>query len=73
MVTDDHRKKVAKAYQLALAELRQKHDNEFHEILARIYVEQGIAVRKRESRLAARHRMLVDASTVVAATVDPSS
>lgn len=51
--SNEHRKAVARAYQAALARLRARHDDEFHEILAEVYAENGLTVVKRRSRIAA--------------------
>jgi len=50
MTNEEHRKAVARAYQDALRELRKRHDPEFHAMLAEIYEQRGIDVKKRRSR-----------------------
>lgn len=40
----------ARAYQEAVARLRRRHDEEFHEILHEVYAEWGMNVKKRRSR-----------------------
>lgn len=47
---DDRRNALMRAYQDASAELRRRHDSEFHEILQDIYIQKGLEVRKRRSR-----------------------
>lgn len=63
---DEHRKAVMRAYQDATAELRKLHDDEFHQILARIYKERGITVAKRSSRKQAERKRLQAALELVA-------
>jgi|DEB0MinimDraft_6_1074348.scaffolds.fasta_scaffold428290_1 hypothetical protein len=51
-MSDDsqHRALLAKAYQEASRRLRKKHDAEFHGLLAEVYWEWDIKVKKRRSR-----------------------
>jgi hypothetical protein len=44
---EERRRLLGKAYSMADRELRQRHSDEFHEILAEVYAEMGIDVRKR--------------------------
>ena len=58
MDSKEHRNEVVRAYQDATHELRRRHDDEFHSILADIYAERNIVVRKRRSRQQAlKHRV----------------
>lgn len=42
---------VRRCYQQALTMLRQRHDEEFHELLHDVYEKNGVQVRKRKSRI----------------------
>ncbi len=42
--------KLARAYQEAASRLRRRHDDEFHALLADVYQEWGMEVKKRRSR-----------------------
>lgn len=44
------RAEMSRAYQRALSRLRQRHDDEFHAMLAEVYAEMGLEVAKRASR-----------------------
>lgn len=59
-MSEVHRKQMTKAYQMALSRLRKRHDDEFHTILAEVYLEEGITVKKRMSRVAARNKKLAE-------------
>lgn len=59
------RNALSRAYQKALARLRTNHDAEFHAILAQVYVEEGMDVRKRASRGEMMRRRLEDAKRLV--------
>lgn len=73
MVTDaEHKKQIARAYQVALSRLRQQYDAEFHAILSAVYEEQGITVRKRMSRAAARQQKMEQARAVLQDAGDPA-
>lgn len=63
----EQRKEVLKAYQDAARELRSRHDDEFHEILERLYEERGIEVKKRRSRKQAARARLQAALEIVSA------
>lgn len=52
--SDDHGRLVRKCYERAKTILRQRHDEEFHSILAEQYALVGLDVRKRKSRIAAQ-------------------
>ena len=56
---------LARAYQVALGRLRARHDGEFHGILAEVYAERGIEVRKRVSRIEARNRRIAAAKALL--------
>jgi hypothetical protein len=45
---------IRQAYQKALTALRQKHDDEFQQMLAEQYAQMGLEVAKRKSRVASR-------------------
>lgn len=46
----DDKNQLARAYQEANARLRRLHDDEFHALLADVYAEWGMEVKKRRSR-----------------------
>lgn len=46
---EDRKRELLKAYQDATVELRHMYDDDFHEILQRLYEERGIQVKKRRS------------------------
>lgn len=72
-MTSDHRRVMTKCYQTALSRLRTRHDAEFHRILSDVYAEEGIVVRKRNSRQAAAQRRIDEARAILeAAGVDVS-
>ena len=50
----EHEKIVRRCYQRALTALRQKHDQEFHQMLADEYNAAGVSISKRKSRIAAK-------------------
>ena len=50
----EHQKVVRRCYQRALTALRQKHDQEFHAMLADEYDKAGISISKRKSRIAVK-------------------
>jgi hypothetical protein len=62
---DDHKKALMRAYQDASAILRKKYDSEFHMILADLYDQRGITVRKRRSRLQKAKDQLAAAQKVL--------
>ena len=51
---DEQARAVRKCYERAKTILRQKHDEEFQQILADQYREAGLQIRKRKSRIAAQ-------------------
>jgi hypothetical protein len=51
---DDHGRLVRKCYERAKTILRQRHDAEFHAILAEQYEQAGLEIHKRKSRIAAQ-------------------
>lgn len=51
---EQHARLVRQCYEKAKTILRQRHDEEFHQILASVYKEAGLEVNKRISRIAAR-------------------
>jgi len=57
--------KLSRAYQEASARLRRRHDDEFHAILAEVYADWGIEVRKRRSRRQAARQRLEEAQRVL--------
>jgi len=57
--------KLARAYQEASSRLRRRHDDEFHAILAEVYADWGIEVRKRRSRRQAARQRLEEAQRVL--------
>jgi hypothetical protein len=63
---EEKQKSVTKAYQDAAAILRKRHDEEFHQILAELYVERGIDVKKRKSRAAKRREEIEKAKALLA-------
>jgi hypothetical protein len=58
---------MTKCYQIALSKLRTRHDKEFHAILSEVYEEEGIVVRKRNSRQAAAQRRIDEARAILEA------
>ena len=58
---------MTKCYQIALSKLRTRHDAEFHDILSEVYAEEGIVVRKRNSRQAAAQRRIDEARAILEA------
>lgn len=52
--SDEHGRLVRQCYERAKTILRQRHDEEFHTILAEQYEKAGLDVRKRKSRIAAQ-------------------
>ena len=52
--SDEHGRLVRQCYERAKTILRQRHDEEFHSILAEQYEKAGLDVRKRKSRIAAQ-------------------
>lgn len=56
---------LSRAYQRALGRLRANHDEEFHEILAGVYAEMGLDIRKRASRAEMQKRRLAEAQKIV--------
>jgi len=46
----EHQNTMQRCYQHALARLRNKYDEEFHEILEQLYRENNIEVKKRRPR-----------------------
>jgi hypothetical protein len=61
----DRRNELTRAYQAALGKLRSRHDSEFHEILAEVYAERGIEVRKRVSRIESHNRRIAAAKALL--------
>jgi hypothetical protein len=51
---EEHARLVRKCYERAKTLLRQKHDEEFQQILAEQYESVGLQIRKRKSRIAAQ-------------------
>jgi hypothetical protein len=66
---DDRRKEMLKAYQDATSELRYKHDDEFQEILERLYDERNIPVRKRRSRKQAEAKRIAAAYALLGSRI----
>lgn len=64
-MADERRNEMTRAYQSALGKLRSRHDAEFHEILSEVYVERGIAVRKRVSRIESQKRRILAAKALL--------
>jgi metal-responsive CopG/Arc/MetJ family transcriptional regulator len=60
-MSDDRNKEIARCYQEALSRLKKKHDDEFHKILAAVYAEHGLQVRKRLSRIESKYKQLAEA------------
>lgn len=54
MVTPEHSRQVRACYEKAKTILRQRHDEEFHQILAEQYTAAGLSIDKRKSRVASR-------------------
>ena len=61
-----HRALLAKAYQEASRRLRRKHDAEFHGLLAEVYWEWDIDVKKRRSRAQVKADALAEAKKLIA-------
>ena len=57
----DRRNELTRAYQAALGKLRSRHD----EILAEVYKERGIEVRKRVSRIESHNRRIAAAKALL--------
>jgi hypothetical protein len=57
----ERNKQLARCYQEALSKLKKKHDDEFHHILAGVYAEHGMEVRKRLSRIESKYKQLAEA------------
>jgi len=55
----------ARAYQEAVARLRRRHDEEFHEILNEVYAEWGMNVKKRRSRQQVAKDQIAEARRVL--------
>ena len=66
-MTSEHRRSMTKCYQIVLGKLRTQHDEEFHRILSEVYAEEGIVVRKRNSRQAAAQRRIDEARAILEA------
>jgi hypothetical protein len=64
---DDHKKMLMRCYSEASARLRKRHDDEFHAILAEVYEENGVDVRKRMSRKAAARKRVEEARAIIEA------
>lgn len=62
---EDRRREMLRAYQDAGAELRRIHDDEFHNILERLYAERGMDVRKRKSNKQAQRAKILEALELV--------
>lgn len=62
----EHRATLAKAYQEASRRLRKKHDAEFHGLLAEVYWEWGVEVKKRRSRAQVKADALRAAKELIA-------
>jgi hypothetical protein len=54
MVSPEHSRVVRGCYEKAKTILRQRHDEEFHQILAEQYEAAGLEIHKRKSRMATR-------------------
>lgn len=54
MVSPEHSRLVRACYERAKTILRQRHDEEFHQILAEQYESEGLDIMKRTSRMATR-------------------
>lgn len=54
------------AYHEAMARLRRKHDDEFHELLAAVYREWGLSVQKRRSRQQVKKARVEEAKAIIA-------
>ena len=54
MDSEEHARLVRKCYERAKTLLRQRHDEEFQQILAEQYESVGLQIRKRKSRIAAQ-------------------
>ncbi len=55
MVSPEHSRAVRACYEKAKTILRQRHDEEFHQILAEQYAKEGLDIMKRTSRVASRN------------------
>jgi ABC-type Fe3+/spermidine/putrescine transport system ATPase subunit len=67
-ITEEHRKMLARAYQEAMGRLRKRHDSEFHEILAEVYAEKGMEVKKRLSRAQKQQQRVAEARSIIEAS-----
>lgn len=70
-MVDDKKPTTSACYQIALCRLRQMYDDDFHEILAAVYEEYGLIVKKRRSRLQSK-RQRAQEVVVVEPTVVPT-
>lgn len=67
-MVDDKKPTTSACYQIALCRLRQMYDDDFHEILAAVYEEYGLTVKKRRSRIQSKR-----VRSQAALTVEPES
>lgn len=56
---------TARAYQEASARLRRAHDEEFHVLLAEVYEEWGLDVKKRRSRQQVKRDIVAQAQRIM--------